>query len=79
MQNILGELSQAPAQYNPTTIQQYTALQIFLNLKGQSLIREYSRAAESYALPALIEAFKRTVLAGRTSLEFFQYLRQRHP
>lgn len=76
MVQILKELSEKATEFRPTTIAQYTALQILRRLNGYSFSREYQSACEHHALLFLIDAYKRTALNGGASPEFFQCLAQ---
>jgi hypothetical protein len=74
MPNILDELSHTAAQFQPATVNQYTALQILRRFNGQSFCREYRKAAEHHFLIFLIDAYRRTAQSGGASPEFFQSL-----
>jgi hypothetical protein len=74
MPSILDQVSKSANHFHPTNIEQYTALQILLKLKGISYVRKYLVAAEHHPLVFLIDAYKRTVQGGGSSAEFFQHL-----
>ena len=74
MPNILDQVSKSVNHFRPTNIEQYTALQILLKLKGISHVRKYLIAAEHHPLVFLIDAYKRTMQIGGSSAEFFQHL-----
>ena len=74
MPNILDQVSKSADHFHPTNIEQFTALQILLRLKGFSYIRKYLLAVEHHPLVFLIDAYKRAVQGGGSSAEFFQHL-----
>lgn len=58
---ILEHISKPEDPFLPKSIEQYTALQIFLRLGADpSNIHKYVIAAERHSVPALVKAYKRS-------------------
>lgn len=73
---ILDRFPLTPERFEPTTVQQFTVLQIAQKFNDVGRLRTYLIAAEHHGLAAVITAYSRAMRHPDPQLDFYNRIKQ---